>query len=79
MNRQIYLDNAATTKIADEVLDAMLPWLKEGYGNASSIYSFGNKSKVAIEESRDKIASYFDANLKNFSLHQAVLSQIIGL
>lgn len=64
MNRQIYLDNAATTKIADEVLDAMLPWLKEGYGNASSIYSFGNKSKVAIEESRDKIASYFGCKPK---------------
>lgn len=69
MNRQIYLDNAATTKIADEVLDAMLPWLKEGYGNASSIYSFGNKSKVAIEESRDKIASYFGCKPKELFLY----------
>lgn len=50
------MDNAATTKIKDKVLDAMLPYLKENYGNASSIYSLGQKSKAAIENSREIIA-----------------------
>ncbi|EGY76624.1 cysteine desulfurase family protein [Peptoniphilus indolicus] len=53
---EIYLDNAATTKISDEVFGAMLPYLKEFYGNASSVYSIGKKSKEAIIEARDLIA-----------------------
>ena len=52
----IYMDNAATTKITDSVLDAMLPYLRENYGNASAIYSLGQKSRAAIENSRIKIA-----------------------
>lgn len=52
----IYMDNAATTRITDSVLNAMLPYLKENYGNASAIYSLGQKSKAAIENSRIKIA-----------------------
>lgn len=53
---RIYLDNAATTRISDRVLDAMMPWLREGYGNASSSYSLGRKSAVAIHEAREKCA-----------------------
>lgn len=53
---QIYLDNAATTKISDNVFNAMLPYLKEGYGNASSIYSLGRESAIAITNARAKIA-----------------------
>lgn len=49
---RIYLDNAATTRISDEVLEAMLPWLKEGYGNASSIYAIGRKSAIALNRAR---------------------------
>jgi len=48
----IYLDNAATTKISDSVFNAMLPWLKDGYGNASSIYTLGRKSATALSRAR---------------------------
>lgn len=48
----VYLDNAATTRISDSVLEAMLPWLREGYGNASSVYSLGRKSAIALNKAR---------------------------
>ena len=56
MNQQIYLDNAATTKISDVVRTAMMPYLGENYGNASTAYELGQKSKEAIEHSRAIIA-----------------------
>lgn len=52
----IYMDNAATTRVTDNVFEAMLPYLKENYGNPSAIYSLGQKSRAAIENSRIKIA-----------------------
>lgn len=52
----IYMDNAATTRITDSVFEAMLPYLKENYGNPSAIYSLGQRSRAAIENSRIKIA-----------------------
>lgn len=52
----IYLDNAASTRISDNVLEAMLPWLKDGYGNASSIYSLGRKSAIALNKARSLCA-----------------------
>ena len=52
----IYMDNAATTRITDSVFQAMLPYLKESYGNPSAIYSLGQRSRAAIENSRIKIA-----------------------
>ena len=52
----IYFDNAATTKLDEEVLNEMIPYLKNNYGNASSIYKLGRESKKAVEESREKIA-----------------------
>ena len=57
-----YFDNAATTKIKDEVLEEMLPYLKENYGNASSLYSIGRSSKKAIENARKKVASLINCN-----------------
>lgn len=57
----IYLDNAATTKIAPEVIDAMLPYYTEYYGNPSSIYTFAEKGRTAIRESRDIIANSLNA------------------
>jgi cysteine desulfurase len=59
---KIYLDNAATTQISKEVLDEMLPYLTEHYGNPSSIHSFGRKAKSAIEQSRKIVAKYLNAS-----------------
>jgi cysteine desulfurase len=53
---KIYFDNAATTALDKEVLDAMLPFMTEHYGNPSSIHSFGRKTRAAIEGSRKIIA-----------------------
>lgn len=60
----IYLDNASTTKIDPEVLDAMMPYLKENYGNASSTHSFGKTAKVLLEDARDTIADFIGAGSK---------------
>lgn len=56
----IYMDNAATTRITDSVFEAMLPYLKENYGNPSAIYSLGQRSRAAIENSRIKIAEILE-------------------
>lgn len=55
----IYLDNAATTKIAPEVLDAMMPYLQEQYGNAGALYSFGRKVASAVQKARVQTAMLF--------------------
>lgn len=52
----IYLDNAATTKVSDNVLNAMLPYLKEEYGNPSSIYTLGRNSAIAVNKARHQVA-----------------------
>ena len=57
----IYLDNAATTKTAPEVVDAMLPYFSEYYGNASTIYSLGAESKKAMDHARQTIADRLGA------------------
>lgn len=59
---QVYLDNAATSQIRDEVIDAMTQVMKQHYGNASSTHSFGRSSKSLIEKSRKTIASYLNAS-----------------
>jgi cysteine desulfurase len=61
MRPKVYLDNAATTKVDEKVLDAMLPFLKEKYGNASSQHSEGHEAKYAIEASRKIIAKKINA------------------
>lgn len=61
MSKLIYLDNAATTKVHPEVLEAMLPYFSEEYGNPSSIYSFAGKSKKAVEDARSRIADFIGA------------------
>ena len=61
MKKQIYLDNAATTFISKEVLDEMLPYFNEKYGNASSIHSKGIEAKEALEKSRAIIAKSINA------------------
>lgn len=61
MREYIYMDNAATTPIKEEVLEAMMPFLKEKYGNPSSIYSLGQSSKVAVEKAREQVAEAIGA------------------
>lgn len=62
MNKPIYLDNNATTEIDKDVFEAMLPFLKEKYGNPSSLYTFGKEIKEKISESRKIVADYLNAN-----------------
>ncbi len=62
MKKVIYLDNAATTKVAPEVLDAMLPYFTEHYGNPSSVYSFASGNKEAITKQRETIAEALGAS-----------------
>lgn len=61
MNKNIYFDHAATTAVKKEVLEEMLPWFNQNFGNPSSIYSLGRDSKKAIEESREKVAKAINA------------------
>ena len=55
----MYFDNSATTKVDPKVLDAMLPYLQEDYGNAGSIHSFGQKALNAVDTARDQVADFF--------------------
>jgi cysteine desulfurase len=55
-NRQVYVDHSATTPVREDVLEAMLPYLKEQYGNPSSIHAQGRSVRRAIEEAREKTA-----------------------
>ena len=55
--RTVYLDNAATTPLDPDVLEAMRPYLTEHFGNASSVHALGRKAKVALEEARGRVAS----------------------
>ena len=61
MKTKIYLDNAATTRTAQEVVDAMIPYFTENYGNPSSIYELGQRSKEAITTAREQIAEVIGA------------------
>ncbi len=56
--KTVYLDNNATTRVAPEVLEAMLPFLRERYGNPSSMHTFGGGVKKAVDEARGLVASY---------------------
>jgi len=60
--KTIYLDNAATTALDPRVLDAMLPYMKDFFGNANSIHAMGRKSTVAVEEARERIAHAIHAD-----------------
>lgn len=56
--KEVFLDNASTTRVADEVREAMLPYFSEYYGNPSSVHSFGKKAKVLLEEAREVVADF---------------------
>lgn len=59
--RKVYLDNNATTRMREEVLEAMLPYYKDIYGNASSVHEFGRVARRAIDDARQKVASLLGA------------------
>ena len=65
MDKLIYMDNAATTSTAPEIVSAMLPFFTEYYGNPSSVYNFAQKSKMAIEDAREIIADSIGAAKSN--------------
>lgn len=65
MKEFVYLDNAATTKVRPEVVEAMLPYFTEIYGNASAVYDFGQKCKQAIEDARETIGSSIGTRASN--------------
>ena len=80
----VYLDNAATTPMLPEVVDAMLPFMRDHFGNPSSTHNFGRKTKTAIEQARRRIAAHLNVAPKtvcftsggteadNMALHAAV-------
>jgi len=55
----IYLDHSATTPLDPEVLDSMLPYLRDNFGNASSVYGLGQAARRAVDQARDEVAAYF--------------------
>ena len=61
MEKQIYLDHASTTPMRPEVLDAMLPFMKDQYGNPSGVYKLARKARAAVDESRDQVAEILGA------------------
>ena len=60
--KRIYLDNSATTKVSPEVLDAMLPYFTENYGNPSSLHSMGQEANVAVQTAREQVAKAIGAD-----------------
>ncbi|MEO6671087.1 MAG: cysteine desulfurase family protein [Ferruginibacter sp.] len=62
MNHRIYFDNAATTSLDPVVLEAMMPYLTDKFGNPSSIYSYGRETRMAIETARKSIAKILNAH-----------------
>src|SRR5882757_3548158 len=59
---RIYLDNAATTTLEPRVLEAMMPYLTEKFGNPSSIYSYGRETRLAVENARKTVAKILQAH-----------------
>ena len=65
----VYADNAATTKMSKTAIDAMLPYLDTWYGNASSLYAFGQKSAEALAAARETVAGCLGAEAREIYLH----------
>ena len=65
MNKKIYLDNAATTRVRPEVVEAMLPYFTEKFGNPSSVYEFASQNKSAVDEAREVIAKSLGTDAKD--------------
>ena len=61
----IYLDNASTTRMAEEVLEEMMPYLKDEYGNPGTTYGLGRNAKEAVEKARERVADFMGADPEN--------------
>ena len=61
MNKMIYMDHSATTPVKKEVLEEMLPYFSEFYGNPSSVYALSNHSRLAIDKARERVANAIGA------------------
>jgi len=61
MFRRVYLDNSATTPIDPQVVEAMMPYLTDKFGNASSIHFFGQEAKAAVDKARHQVAALINA------------------
>ena len=64
MKKLIYLDNAATTQVSEDVLNEMLPFFRQTYSNPSAIYSFAGESKKAVDHARKQAAELIGANVE---------------
>ena len=60
--RKVYLDNAATTALSPKVLEKMMPYLTDTYGNASSPHSFGQVARIGVEHAREQVARAINAD-----------------
>lgn len=79
MSQTIYLDNAATTPLSEQVLEEMMPYLKDSYGNPSSVYDLGVANKSALLTARKRIAKTLNcANRKTSILPRVERNQITG-
>lgn len=74
----IYMDNAATTRMKPQVLQEMMPYMTDKYGNPSGIYRLASESRKAVEDARAEIASLIGAKENEIFLHQEELSLITG-
>lgn len=63
--RKIYLDYAATTPVATEVIEAMAPYFAENFGNPSSVHGFGQAARAAIDKAREFLAFFLDCSPSN--------------
>src|SRR5437773_7221986 len=59
--RKVYLDHSATTPVDARVIDAMMPYLTNRFGNASSVHSFGQESRAAVDRARRQVAAFVGA------------------
>ena len=78
MKTRIYLDNAATTRTSQEVVDAMLPYFTESYGNPSSIYELDREARKPLPRPERRLLRSSEQKQKRSTLRQAGLKQITG-
>ena len=64
----VYADNAATTRMSQAAVDAMLPFLRESYGNPSSLYTLGQKAAESLQASRETMAKYLGCDAREITL-----------